>query len=197
MAWSEQTFYTLVKRGIQTKSGTWLRADLYTQLSYPPSQYKDFSITLTPIMALGSHIQANANSFSEVIFEPKEIITGVTGVIDGVAKVKFNKPANTDIGGIDLYDVNDNYLQGTPIEIPNGRPGEIYAMGSWVPDPTAQCYLCLACKQDAVGNPISAMFTIAEKITVAAKTVSDDNPGKSIFAAWDFFTSVPGWPYPS
>ena len=194
MAWSEQTFYTLVKRGIQTKSGTWLRADLYTELSYPPSQYKDFSITLTPIMALGSYIEAYTNTYDAVIFEPKEVITGVPGVIGDVAKVKFGKGANTTICSIDLYDSNDNYLQGTPLDLPTGRPGEIYSGGSWVPDPTTPCFVCLACKQDAVGNPISAMFTVARKISVAAKTVPDDNPARAMFAAWDYFTSVPGWP---
>lgn len=194
MAWSEQTFYTLVKRGIQTKSGGWLRADLYTQLSYPPAQYKDFSITLTPIMALGSYIEAYTNTYDAVIFEPKEVITGVPGVIGDVAKVKFVKGANTTICSIDLYDSNDNYLQGTPLDLPTGRPGEIYSGGSWVPDPTTPCFVCLACKQDAVGNPISAMFTVARKISVAAKTVPDDNPARAMFAAWDYFTSVPGWP---
>lgn len=194
MAWSEDTFYTLVKRGIQTKSGGWLRADLYTNLWYETAQNKDFSVTLTPLMALGSYAEANANPFSAVIFEPKEIITGDPDVISGVAKVKFNKEANTDIGSIDLYDENDNYINGTPCEIPNGRPGEMYALGSWVPDPTDPCFLALACKQDAVGNPISAMFTIVKKVTVAAKTINEYNPSRAVFAPWDYFTSVPGWP---
>ena len=196
MAWSEQTFYTLVKRGIQTKSGTWLRADLYTLLSYPPSQYKDFTVTLTPIMALGTYTQAMTNAINETIFEPKEIITGVSGVIDGVAKVKYNKAANTTSGSIDLYDAADTYLQGTPIDFPTGRPGEMYLSG-WVPDPSTPVYLCLACEQDAVGTPQKAMFTIARLITVGAKTldpVLDPNPGRAIFAPWDYFSEIPSWP---
>lgn len=196
MAWSEQTFYTLYKRGIRNKDGNWIRADLYTLLSYPPSQYKDFTISCTPIMALGEYQDAYTNSFNEVIFEPYEVLSDVPGPLDNVAKVKFVKSANTDLYSIDLYDSNDNYLNGTGGSIPTGRPGELYLNG-WFPDPSTPCYLVLACEQDAVGNPQKAMFTVARKITVAAKTLDpalDPNPGKPIFAAWDFFSEIPNWP---
>ena len=89
MAWSEQTFYTLYKRGIRNKDGNWIRADLYTLLSYPPSQYKDFTISCTPIMALGEYQDVYTNAFNQVIFEPYEVISDVPGPLDNVAKVKF------------------------------------------------------------------------------------------------------------
>lgn len=196
MAWSEQTFYTLVKRGIRNKDGNWIRADLYTLLSYPPSQYKDFTISCTPIMALGEYQDVYTNSFDQVIFEPYEVISDVPGTLDNVAKVKFVKSANTDLFSIDLYDSNDNYINGTNGNIPTGRPGELYLNG-WFPDPSTPCFLVLACEQDPVGNPQKAMFTIARKITVAAKTLDpalDPNPGKPIFAAWDFFSEISSWP---
>lgn len=198
MAWSEETFYTLVKRGIQNKAGNWIRADLFTQLSYPPSQIKDFTVSCTPLLLLGSYSDAYTNAFSEVIFEPKEVITGVPGLINGVAKVRFNKSANTTMCSIDLYDENDAYIQGTPCELPSGRPGQMYVGGSWLPDPICSCYVVLACQQDAVGNVIKAMFTVSEQMSVACKTVPDIppgiNPGINTFKAWDFYTSVPSWP---
>lgn len=198
MAWSEETFYTLVKRGIQNKDGNWIRADLFTQLSYPPSQIADFTISCTPLLILGSYADAYTNAYSEVIFEPKEVITGVPGIINGVAKVKFNKAANTTLCSIDLYDSNDVYIQGTPLDLPAGRPGAMYVGGSWLPDPICSCYVVLACQQDAVGNIIKAMFTVSEQMSVACKTVPDvppgTNPGINIFKPWDFYTNVPSWP---
>ena len=196
MAWSEQTFYTLVKRGIRNKDGNWIRADLYTLLSYPPSQYKDFTISCTPIMALGEYQDVYTNSYNEVIFEPYEVLSDVPGPLDNVAKVKFVKSANTDLYSIDLYDSNDTYINGSGGSIPTGRPGEMYLNG-WFPDPLTPCYLVLACEQDPVGNPQKAMFTIARKITVGAKTLDpalDPNPGRPIFAAWDFFSEISSWP---
>lgn len=196
MSFTANTFNTLIKKGLKTKSGDYIQGNRYYRMSYPPSQIKDFSITFTPIIFLGSRSAAYTQAFNEVIYEPPTIVTTDPdpNFVPNVAAVKYVKSANTTIGGFDMVDSNGNSLSSEITDFPNGRPVQIIDenTGDWVDDPNQDMFICLACLQDAVGNIINAGFAVAQTITADSKSygAGAGNPGVDVIKNWDYVASI-------
>lgn len=196
MSFTANTFNTLIKKGLKTKSGGVIQANRYFRKSYPPSQIKDFSITFSPITFLGSRSDAYTQAFNETIYEPPEVVITDPdpNFVPNVTAVRYVKAANTDYGGFEMIDGNGNVLSSEGVNFPNGRPVQIIDEGSgnWVDDPSQDMFICLACLQDSVGNIISAGFAVAQTITSDSKSygAGSGNPGVDVIKNWDYIGAL-------
>lgn len=194
MSFSEDTFYTLIKKGLRTKQGTVIQANRFVRTEYPPSQIKDFSVTFSPIAVLGTRTEVYTNSYNMTVYEPPEIVNegDDPNLVQNVAKVVFQKSANTDTCGFAMCDSNNNVLSDEPVNFPSGKPCEIKVpnQNNWIVDNSMVLSICLMCLQNDRGEPISAGFGLVQLITPMSKVESADNPGKDIIARWDYIGNI-------
>lgn len=196
MSFTEDTYYTLIKKGLKTKNGTIIQANRYVRTQYPPAQIKDFSVTFTPVMVLGTRTEVYTNSYNTIIYEPPTILSEDPShdpnFVPNVASVRFTKPTNTSVGSMGMFDSNGNELSSEPVDFPNGKPTEIYIPQptGWIVDDSMVLSICLMCLQNANGDPISAGFGLCQLITPLSKIESYDNPGKDTIALWDYIGSI-------
>ena len=196
MSFTADTFYTLIRKGLRTKSGEVIQANRYQRTEYPPSQIKDFSLTFTPILFLGDRSSVYSTAFNEKIYECPEIVTESEdpSFVPNAASVYYRKSANTSMGGFEICDSLGNTLSSEISNFPNGRPCEILdeQSGNWVVDNTMELSICLMCLQDGFGTPISAGFGLVQAITGDSKSYGPGtgNPGQEIIAQWDYIGQI-------
>ena len=193
---TDETFYTLIRKGLTNKNGKVIQGNRFQRTPYPPSQIKDFSLTFSPIVVIGSRAEAYSNPYNVKIYECPTIVTESDdpNFVPNAASVYYKKSGGTSLGSFAICDINGNELSSELSDFPSGRPCEIIdeQSGDWVNDDNMVLSICLMCLQDQAGFPIAAGFGLVQSITSDAKTMSPatGNPGRDIIARWDYIGSI-------
>lgn len=193
MSFTDETWYTIIKRGLVSATG-YKSGDKTVLTPYPPSQYGHFSITNTSLFSFGTIDDYYQNSYNIVVFRPQSIVTQSDdpNCPLGVAYVKFEKSATTYTGSFNYYDSTDTLIRGDIIELQPGRPGCVEANNVWLLDISLPVNIAIYAESDAGGNNVSAGFCLKGPFTHDSQTKNPmgTNPGVDIFKSWNYWANT-------
>ena len=185
MAWSEETWWTLIKLGIKSKDGHIYRADRYKQVYWSgttPGLDNILSVTLSPITHLGGYwTDYLPSAYNDIIYVPPEPVykQDEPNFPQGIAYVKFIKNAGEDRGRIAYFNEQDVEVYSDQIGYnqPAPRPNTDYTLGTVTNN---DLYLIIGCWQNWSETTFSAGWAITGSID---PTMQDHY---AILKAWDF-----------
>lgn len=187
MAWSEQTWWTLLRYGIEDENGRKLQFDEGTTVSAQPGD-PVLGLTCTPLINCGDYYNYVNTVFNDfTLWSSKYKNIEIEGNLYNIDRIVLNKEGGTQQATIRYVDENGIYV-GPPLGL-DGNFNLCSAEIEGVTVITTDIFINLVAYIDLSGD-IQASFSLTGKITSARK---QEYP---VIAAYDYLFNPTGTALP-